>query len=69
MNRTLANTIIVVFLLVIATSTAIAFDKNSLVFKKCGSCHATENGKLTRVEEIRTTPEEWTVIVDRMHRV
>jgi len=69
MNRTLANTIIVVLLLVIATSTAIAFDKNSLVYKKCGSCHAAENGKLARVEEIRTTPEEWTVIVDRMHRL
>jgi len=69
MNRSLAQTIIVILLLVTATSAAIAFDKNSLVYKKCGSCHAAENGKLARIEEIRTTPEEWTVIVDRMHRL
>jgi quinohemoprotein amine dehydrogenase len=69
MNRTLANTIIVILLLVTATSTAIAFDKNSLVYKKCVSCHAADNGKLARIEEIRTTPEEWTVIVDRMYRL
>ncbi len=69
MNRTLANTIIVILLLVMATSTAIAFDRNSLVYKKCVGCHAAEDGKLARIEEIRTTPEEWTVIVDRMYRL
>jgi quinohemoprotein amine dehydrogenase len=69
MNRTLANTIIVIFLLVMATSTSIAFDRNSLVYKKCVGCHAVEDGKLARIEEIRTTPEEWTVIVDRMYRL
>lgn len=69
MNRSLANTITVILLLVTATSTAIAFDRNSLVYKKCVGCHAAENGKLARIEEIRTTPEEWTVIVDRMYRL
>jgi len=69
MQRTLAKTIVVVLLLVTTTSTAIAFDKNSLVYQKCVACHAAENGKLARVEEIRTTPEEWTVIIDRMHRL
>ena len=24
------------------------------------------DGRISRVEELRTTPEEWTVIVDRM---
>ncbi len=60
---------ILVLLLVTGASTASAFDKSSLVSKKCISCHAAENGKLARVEEMRTTPEEWTVIVDRMRRL
>ena len=47
-----------------------AFDKDSLVWNKCGSCHApTADGRLPRVEDVRTTPEEWTVIVDRMRRL
>lgn len=47
-----------------------AFTKDSLVFKKCTGCHAPgAEGKISAVEEIRTTPEEWTVIVDRMRRV
>jgi quinohemoprotein amine dehydrogenase len=69
MNRTQANTIIIILLLAMATSTAVAFEENSLVYKKCVSCHAAEDGKLARIEEIRTTPEEWTVIVDRMYRL
>ncbi|MBI5443490.1 MAG: quinohemoprotein amine dehydrogenase subunit alpha [Deltaproteobacteria bacterium] len=47
-----------------------AFSKESLVWQKCAGCHApTAEGKLARVEEIRTTPEEWWVIVDRMKRL
>ena len=52
-----------------AASTASAFDRNSLVWKKCAGCHAANNGEIARIEEMRTTPEEWTVIVDRMHRL
>jgi quinohemoprotein amine dehydrogenase len=58
-----------VLLLGAVASTASAFDKGSLVRKKCIACHSAEEGKLARVEELRTTPEEWTVIVDRMHRL
>jgi quinohemoprotein amine dehydrogenase len=47
-----------------------AFTKDSLVFEKCTGCHAPgADGKISRIEEIRTTPEEWTVIVDRMRRL
>jgi quinohemoprotein amine dehydrogenase len=47
-----------------------AFAPGSLVFDKCTGCHAPgADGKISRVEEIRTTPEEWAVIVDRMRRV
>lgn len=69
MNKLLLRTIIIVLLLGAIASTASAFDKGSLVRKKCIACHSVENGKLARVEELRTTPEEWTVIVDRMHRL
>jgi quinohemoprotein amine dehydrogenase len=69
MNKHLIRTIIIVLLLGAIASTANAFDKDSLVRKKCIVCHPVENGKLARVEELRTTPEEWTVIVDRMHRL
>ena len=69
MNRTLLKPIILVLLLIAGAGTASAFDKSSLVSKKCISCHAAENGRLARVEEMRTTPEEWTVIVDRMRRL
>lgn len=47
-----------------------AFERDSLVWKKCTTCHAAGvDGRIARVEEIRTTPEEWTVIVDRMRRL
>ncbi|MEE8379026.1 MAG: hypothetical protein V3R49_01440, partial [Gammaproteobacteria bacterium] len=69
MNITLLKPIIPVLLLVTVASTAFAFDKDSLVRKKCITCHSLENGKLARVEDLRTTPEEWSVIVDRMHRL
>lgn len=47
-----------------------AFERDSLVWQKCSGCHAADaNGRLARIEELRTTPEEWTVIVDRMRRL
>lgn len=56
--------------LLASAGAAHAFGPQSLVFKKCAGCHAPgADGKLARVEEVRTTPEEWTVIVDRMRRL
>lgn len=69
MNKPLVKTIIIILLLSPVASTASAFDEGSLVRKKCIVCHAAENGKLAHIEELRTTPEEWTVIVDRMRRL
>ena len=49
---------------------ALAFGADSLVVKKCAGCHErSADGRLPRVEDVRTTPEEWTVIVDRMRRL
>ncbi len=56
-------------LLAVAVPNGQAFTKDSLVWKKCTTCHEPAGGKISRVEEIRTTPEEWTVIVDRMARL
>jgi len=54
----------------LAAGGAQAFDGASLVRQKCAGCHAPgADGRLARIEEIRTTPEEWTVIVDRMRRL
>jgi quinohemoprotein amine dehydrogenase len=56
--------------LLAAAELAVAFERESLVWKKCTTCHAPgADGRIARVEEIRTTPEEWTVIVDRMRRL
>ena len=53
-----------------AASPAQAFDRDSLVWKKCTACHAAgADGRIARVEDMRTTPEEWAVIVDRMKRL
>ena len=53
-----------------AAGTATAFNRDSLVWRKCADCHApTTEGRIPRVEDLRTTPEEWTVIVDRMRRL
>lgn len=47
-----------------------AIDRDSLVWQKCTGCHAADaEGRIGRIEELRTTPEEWTVIVDRMRRL
>jgi len=68
MNRVLSA--ITVLGALATASAAHAFSQDTLVYKKCTACHApTSDGKIPRVEEIRTTPEEWTVIVDRMRRV
>jgi quinohemoprotein amine dehydrogenase len=49
---------------------ASGFAADSLVRSKCASCHApAADGRIPRVEDMRTTPEEWTVIVDRMRRL
>ena len=69
MNKTLLKLVIGALLSIAGIGTAGAFDENSMVWKKCAGCHAAEGGKIARVEEIRTTPEEWTVIVDRMRRL
>ncbi len=69
MNKNLFKPITLTFLLLAGANTAIAFDKDSLVYKKCIRCHKTETKQLARVGDIRTTPEEWTVIVDRMRRL
>jgi quinohemoprotein amine dehydrogenase alpha subunit len=56
--------------LLAAASAATAFSRDSLVWKKCAACHPPgADGRLARVEDIRTTPEEWAVIVDRMRRL
>lgn len=53
----------------VLVSGALAFEENSLVWKKCTGCHEPSGGRIPRVEELRTTPEEWVVIVDRMARL
>ncbi len=59
----------VIILAALAAPCAMAFSKESLVWNKCTSCHEPVGGKISRVEEIRTTPEEWAVIIDRMSRL
>ncbi len=65
MNRSL----FIMILCMLSAGTASAFDNSSLVWQKCAGCHPAENGKIARIEDLRTTPEEWTVIIDRMHRL
>jgi quinohemoprotein amine dehydrogenase len=48
---------------------AMAFSKDSLTWGKCTGCHEPKDGKISRVEEIRATPDEWGVIIDRMARL
>lgn len=55
---------------VLASAPSQAFDRGSLVWNKCTQCHAPDaDGRIARVQSLRTTPEEWTVIVDRMRRL
>jgi quinohemoprotein amine dehydrogenase alpha subunit len=69
MLKILCLSLVVLFLTIATVPEAGAFSTESLVWKKCTGCHEPANGKIARVEEIRTTPEEWTVIVDRMSRL
>ncbi len=53
-----------------AGGSASAFGHDSLVRHKCGHCHEPdEQGQLPSIEDVRTTPEEWAVIVGRMQRL
>ena len=70
MQRTKALGIVLGLTMLAVAGSAPAFDRDSLVWKKCADCHApTAEGRIPRVENLRTTPEEWTVIVDRMRRL
>ncbi|MEI6826696.1 MAG: quinohemoprotein amine dehydrogenase subunit alpha [Desulfuromonadales bacterium] len=69
MLKTVCLSLVLLFLTIGTVPEARAFSNESLVWKKCTGCHEPVNGKIARVEEIRTTPEEWTVIVDRMSRL
>ena len=69
MLKTVCLSLVLLFLTIGTVPEAGAFSKESLVWKKCTACHEPSNGKILRVEEIRTTPEEWTVIIDRMSRL
>ena len=70
MRRVETTVIVIGIALLAVASSACAFDRESLVWKKCTGCHAaTEAGRIAHVEELRTTPEEWAVIVDRMRRL
>ena len=70
MNRSAISTRVLVLALVALSGSALAFTRDSLVFQKCTACHTpAADGRIPRVEEMRTTPEEWTVIVDRMRRL
>ncbi len=69
MLKKVCLSLMLLFLTIGSVPEAGAFTPESLVWKKCTGCHEPANGKIQRVEEIRTTPEEWTVIVDRMSRL
>ena len=69
MRKTVVSLITLLVSMGFLASSAMAFGKDSLTWQKCTGCHEPEGGKISRVEEIRTTPEEWVVIVDRMVRL
>ena len=68
MSKLMALMTLFVSMAVLASG-AMAFSTDSLTWKKCTGCHEARDGKISRVEELRTTPEEWVVIVDRMARL
>lgn len=68
MRKTVVG-LITLFVVGALASGAMAFDEDSLTMQKCSGCHEVKDGKMARVEEIRTTPEEWKVIIDRMARL
>ncbi len=69
MGKRLTTLMVLMLAMAVAAPGAMAFSGNSLVLKKCSGCHQAKAGKLAKVEDIRTTPEEWEVIVDRMVRL
>ncbi len=69
MLRPLLFFAVLIVSIAIISPNAMAFSKKSLVWEKCTGCHVPVGGKISRVEELRTTPEEWVVIVDRMARL
>jgi quinohemoprotein amine dehydrogenase len=70
MQRTKALGIVLGLTMLAVAGGAQAFEQDSLVWQKCTQCHAPgADGKIPRVEDVRTTPEEWAVIVDRMRRL
>jgi len=69
MRKTLFTLLGLLLLLGAAAPAVMAFTQTSLTYQKCTSCHAVVKGKISRVEEIRTTPDEWGVIIDRMARL
>lgn len=70
MQRTRAAGIACGLLMLVTAHGALGFAQDSLVWKKCAECHAPgADGRIPRVEDVRTTPEEWAVIVDRMRRL
>lgn len=69
MRKTLFTLMGLLLLLGGAVPGALAFSKESLTHQKCAGCHAVKDGKISRVEEIRATPDEWGVIIDRMARL
>lgn len=69
MRNSFSLILLVMIALAGTVSGALAFSPDSLVWKKCTGCHQPREGKIAKVEEVRTTPEEWTVIVDRMSRL
>lgn len=69
MKKIFITMLVLMTSIVLTISSALAFSKDSLVYKKCTACHEVVGNKISRIEEIRTTPEEWAVIVERMSRL
>ena len=69
MGKTLLTLLGVLLLLGTGVPSAMAFAKESLTYQKCVSCHPVKDGKIARVEEMRASPDEWGVIIDRMARL
>lgn len=69
MGKTLLTLMGMLLMLGTGAPGAMAFAKQSLTYQKCVSCHPVKDGKIARVEEIRASPDEWGVIIDRMARL
>ncbi|MBM3267929.1 MAG: quinohemoprotein amine dehydrogenase subunit alpha [Candidatus Sericytochromatia bacterium] len=71
--RKLASIPAIVSLLLLCAGPAVAkpslFGPDSVVQTTCIACHAQEaGGRVTRIESMRTTPEEWEYTLTRMER-